>query len=520
MIAEVLVDIAHMNVDQVFDYEVPVREESVIAIGQRVKVPFAGRTLTGFVVGLKETSAIANLKTIEAIVDLTPYFNRERLELASSLSYEYVYPRAAYLNAMLPNALKMRYRKHYIAVNPEALPESLKALCKNGAIEAKTVDENAKNAIKKHLESGDLVERIHITNKARVKTVDFIVLKKDGFVKGNKQKAILETLKTHGGMEKGVLLRTVDSTSAPLKALLDKGLVESVSEERYRELKSLYELSDKPVVLNDEQEKAKRAIEARMDGYHPFLLHGVTSSGKTEVYIKLVKDVLSKGKSAIILLPEISLTPKITARFKSVFEDEVAVLHSRLSINEHYDQWRRILRGEAHVVIGARSAVFAPVASIGLIVIDEAHSESYIQSDAPRYSALDVARERAKTHGAPLVLGSATPSVETMYEARMGSMTLLRLKKRALRSELPMIRLADMREAFLEGNTSIFSSALKSAIHERLEKGEQTLLLINRRGHSRFVLCRSCGQTIRCENCGIPMTYHKDKHQLMCHYCN
>ncbi|MFW6284978.1 MAG: replication restart helicase PriA, partial [Bacillota bacterium] len=366
----------------------------------------------------------------------------------------------------------------------------------------------------------DLVERIHITNKARVKTVDFIVLKKDGFVKGNKQKAILETLKTHGGMEKGVLLRTVGSTSAPLKALLDKGLVESVSEERYRELKSLYELSDKPVVLNDEQEKAKRAIEASMDVYHPFLLHGVTSSGKTEIYIKLVKDVLSKGKSAIILLPEISLTPKITARFKSVFEDEVAVLHSRLSINEHYDQWRRILRGEAHVVIGARSAVFAPVASIGLIVIDEAHSESYIQSDAPRYSALDVARERAKRHGAPLVLGSATPSVETMYEARMGSMTLLRLKKRALSSELPTIRLADMRKAFLEGNTSIFSSALKSAIHERLEKGEQTLLLINRRGHSRFVLCRSCGQTIRCENCGIPMTYHKDKHQLMCHYCN
>ncbi|MFW5913856.1 MAG: replication restart helicase PriA, partial [Bacillota bacterium] len=520
MIAEVLVDIAHMNVDQVFDYEVSKREESVIGIGQRVKVPFAGRTLTGFVVGLKSTSAIENLKTIDAILDLTPYFNRERLDLASTLSYEHVYPRAAYLNAMLPNALKMRYKKHYVIVNPEALPEAVTALANKGTIDAKTVDEDVKKAIKKHLESGDLIERIHITNKARIKTVDFIVLKKDGFVKGHKQKAIIDTLKRLGGMEKSVLLKTAGSTDGPLRSLLEKGLVERVSEERYRELKSLYELSDKPVELTAEQDKAKRAIEAKLERYHPFLLHGVTSSGKTEIYIKLVKDVLARGKSAIILLPEISLTPKITARFKSVFDDEVAILHSRLSINEHYDQWRRILRGEAHVVIGARSAIFAPAESIGLIVIDESHSESYIQNDAPRYSALDVAFERAKMHSAPVVLGSATPSVESMYEARMGSMTLLRLKKRALKAELPTIRLADMRQAFLEGNTSIFSKTLESAIHKRLEKGEQTLLLINRRGHSRFVLCRTCGKTIRCENCGIPMTYHKDKHQLMCHYCN
>ncbi|MFP4077695.1 MAG: primosomal protein N' [Candidatus Izemoplasmataceae bacterium] len=520
MIAEVLVDIAHMNVDQVFDYEVSVREESVIAIGQRVKVPFQGRTLTGFVVGLKETSAIEKLKTITAILDLTPYFDLERLDLASRLSYEYAYPRAAYLNAMLPNALKMRYRKHYVILDPEALPERLNALSKDGAIDAKTVDEDAKKAIKKHLESGDLIERIHITNKARVKTVDFIILKKDDVVKGHRQKAIIDTLKTHGGMEKHGLLKTAKATDGPLRSLLEKGIVERVSEERYRELKSLYELSDKPVRLTGEQARAKRAIEAKLDTYHPFLLHGVTSSGKTEIYIKLVRDVLAIGKGAIILLPEISLTPKITARFKSVFGDEVAVLHSRLSINEHYDQWRRILRGEAHVVIGARSAIFAPVKSIGLIVIDESHSESYIQNDAPRYSALDVARNRAKTHQAPLVLGSATPSVESMYEARMGAMTLLRLKNRALKAELPTIRLADMRQAFLDGNTSIFSSALKSAIDKRLEKGEQTLLLINRRGHSRFVLCRTCGKTIRCENCGIPMTYHKDKHQLICHYCN
>ncbi|MFW5893454.1 MAG: replication restart helicase PriA, partial [Bacillota bacterium] len=349
---------------------------------------------------------------------------------------------------------------------------------------------------------------------------DFIVLKKDGFVKGHKQKAIIDTLKKHGGMEKSVLLKTAGATDGPLRSLLEKGFLDRVSKERYRELKSLYELSDQPIELTDEQNRAKEAIATAFDTYHPFLLHGVTSSGKTEIYIKLVKEVLAKGKSAIILLPEISLTPKITARFKSVFDDEVAILHSRLSVNEHYDQWRKILRGEAHVVIGARSAIFAPAKSIGLIVIDESHSESYIQNDAPRYSALDVAFERAKRHRSPVVLGSATPSVESMYEARMGTMTLLRLKKRALKAELPTIRLADMRQAFLEGNTSIFSKTLENAIHKRLEKGEQTLLLINRRGHSRFVLCRSCGKTIRCENCGIPMTYHKDQHRLMCHYCN
>ncbi|MGM0435550.1 MAG: primosomal protein N' [Bacillota bacterium] len=520
MYAEVLVDIAHQAVDQVFDYEVPETLQENIIIGQRVKVPFAGRTLTGFVVRTKDNTTLEKVKPITSIMDLVPYFNPERLALSKDLSFVHAYPRVSYLNAMIPSALKMRYDTLYEVLNEESLPKSLASFQTEGVIHKKDLDAEHMPHVKQALEKNILKETVKVSNKARIKTVEFIILEEDGEVKGKKQRAILDVLKEKGGAcEKQSLLKSADSTSAPLRSLKDKGLITTMSRERYREIKSLYALKDAPVTLNDEQKTAKDTIAASFNRYHPFLLHGVTSSGKTEIYIKLVKDVLAMQKSAIVLLPEISLTPKITARFKSVFEREVAVLHSRLSINEHYDEWRRILRDEAHVVIGARSAIFAPLKDIGIIIVDESHSGTYVQRDAPRYDALNVAKWRASFHQAPLVLGSATPSVEQMYEARMGDMTLLELNKRALKSKMPRISLVDMREAFLKGNTSIFSDELARAIETRLEKGEQTLLLINRRGFSQFVLCRSCGETMRCKQCGISLTYHKENDTLMCHHC-
>ena len=520
MYAEVLVDIAHQAVDQVFDYEVPEPLKENIATGQRVKVPFAGRTLTGFVVKIKEETSLEKVKPITKIMDLVSYFNNERLELSKDLAYIHAYPRVGYLNAMIPSALKMRYTTLYEVLDEEALPEALALFNESGVIKKKALEPKFMTLIKQSLEKNILKETVKLSNKARIKTVDIIVLEEDGEVKGKKQRAILDILRDEGGaLEKQTLIKRANTTTAPLRTLKDKGMISTMSKERYREIKSLYALKDTPVTLNDEQKFAKDAIRESFNHYHPFLLHGVTSSGKTEIYIKLVKDALSLGKSAIVLLPEISLTPKITARFKSVFETEVAVLHSRLSINEHYDEWRRISRDEAHVVIGARSAIFAPLKNIGIIIVDESHSDTYVQRDVPRYDALDVAKWRTSFHQAPLVLGSATPSVEQMYEARMGDMTLLTLEKRALKSKLPRISLVDMREAFLKGNTSIFSDELASAIKTRLKRGEQTLLLINRRGFSQFVLCRSCGETIRCKQCGISLTYHKENDALMCHHC-
>ncbi len=520
MYAEVLVDITHQAVDQVFDYEIPEMLEENIAIGQRVKVPFAGRTITGFVVSTKNETHLEKVKPIDTIMDLIPYFNNERLTLSKTLSFYHVYPRVAYLNAMIPSALKMRYETVYTILDEPSLPEVLKPFVTKDRIRKKDLKPMHLSLVKEALQKGALKETVKVFNNARIKTVDYILLEDGREVKGKKQRAIIETLKeADGAYEKQALLKAVNTTSQPLRALIEKGHVKKVSKERYREIKSLYELEDAPVTLNSEQSTVKETISAALNTYHPFLLHGVTSSGKTEIYIKLVKDVLAQGKSAIVLLPEISLTPKITARFKSVFESEIAVLHSRLSINEHYDEWRRILKGEAHVVIGARSAIFAPLETIGIIIVDEAHSDTYIQRDAPKYNAIDVAKLRASVHRAPVVLGSATPSVESMYEARMGDMTLLTLTQRALKSKWPKIRLVDMREAFLKGNTSIFSDELKSAIESRIAKGEQTLLLINRRGHSQFVMCRSCGETMRCKQCGISLTYHKENDALMCHHC-
>jgi|AntRauTorckE6833_2_1112554.scaffolds.fasta_scaffold00274_15 primosomal protein N' (replication factor Y) len=520
MIAEVLVDIAHQAVDQVFDYEIPDALKKNIAIGQRVKVPFAGRKLTGFIVHIKQESDLKKVKPIESIVDVIPYFNHERLSLAKTLSFYHAYPQVAYLNAMVPSALKMRYETIYKVHDEKAIDEALRPFIKNGGINKKTLEQQFMPLLKEALEKNALEETLKVSNKARIKTVDYILLSDAKDVKGPKQRAIVEVLENHGGaFEKHALLKKANTTSQPLRALIKKDYVKSVSKERYREIKSLYELKDTPITLNDEQQIAKDTVKDALKTYHLFLLHGVTSSGKTEIYIKLVKDVLAQNKSAIILLPEISLTPKITARFKSVFDKEVAVLHSRLSLNEHYDEWRRIIRDEAHVVIGARSAIFAPLKDIGIIIIDEEHSDTYVQRDTPRYNALHVAKLRAQYHQAPLLQGSATPSVESMYEAKMGDMSYLSLTKRALKSKLPLIRLVDMKEAFLKGNTSIFSKELKQGIEKRLKKGEQTLLLINRRGHSQFVLCRSCGKAMRCKQCGISLTYHKENNQLMCHHC-
>lgn len=254
--------------------------------------------------------------------------------------------------------------------------------------------------------------------------------------------------------------------------------------------------------------------------YNPFLLYGVTGSGKTEVYLQSIAAVLEKGKEAIVLVPEIALTPQMVDRFKGRFGSQVAVLHSALSVGEKYDEWRKILRKEVKVVVGARSAIFAPFENLGIIIIDEEHESSYKQEDNPKYHARDVAVWRGQYHKCPIVLGSATPTLESFARAKKGVYGLLTMEKRMNKQALPTVEIVDMREELRDGNRSMFSKALHEKIADRLEKKEQMVLFLNRRGHSTFVMCRDCGYVVQCPHCDISLTYHKMNHRLKCHYCS
>ncbi len=521
MYVEVLVDLPHQALDRVFDYKVPKALRAYISKGQRVEVPFQTRTRSGFVLALKKESEVKGVKPLKGILDDPPFFDEERLALSESLSHEHVYPHVAYLHAMLPRALSVRYKRVFRLKDASRLDESLSSLFETGkAVPAEKLSDHMPQ-VRRAVKEGALEESVRLSQAERARMVEFVrFLREPSSPLGQKQKALLELLKSvDGPMEKARLLKEVGAARASLNRLEERGLIEIFSRETYREQRMLYALEDKDVTLNDEQREAYLAVERTLGTHGAFLLHGVASSGKTEIYIKLSEAALQRGETALVLLPEISLTPKITARFKARFPNRVAVYHSGLSAGEQYDEWRKIFRGEADVVIGARSAVFAPLRDIGFIAIDEEQSDSYIQEDAPAYDARAVARRRASYHDAPLVLGSATPSIVSYYKAREGKYKLLTLKQRALKSVSPRIDIVDMKAAFHSGNRSMFSETLRKGIESRLSNHEQTLILMNRRGHARFVLCRQCGHVEKCEDCDISLTFHKHTSRLMCHHC-
>lgn len=320
-----------------------------------------------------------------------------------------------------------------------------------------------------------------------------------------------------------VITEELQITDAPIKALVKKGLISEKYVEVYR---NPYDDEDfeqtKPFPLTEEQKQVITPILSSItnETYNPFLLYGVTGSGKTEVYLQSIAAVLEKGKEAIVLVPEIALTPQMVDRFKGRFGSQVAVLHSALSVGEKYDEWRKILRKEVKVVVGARSAVFAPFENLGIIIIDEEHESSYKQEDNPRYHARDVAVWRGQYHKCPIVLGSATPTLESFARAKKGVYELLTMEKRMNEQALPTVEIVDMREELRDGNRSMFSKALHEKIADRLEKKEQMVLFLNRRGHSTFVMCRDCGYVVQCPHCDISLTYHKMNHRLKCHYCS
>ena len=460
MTIDVLVEININKKDKTFSYNVPETMIDEIYLGKRVLVPFGKQTLEGFILGIHDKQD-TDLKDIIKVIDKDSILNKELLELGKRISEDSV--------------------TNLVSVYQSMLPKGYKASVKN-TVKEKTVlyvKLNNINNVKEYLSKTKSKNQIEVLNKLLINDLP---------------------------------LRDLNTSS--VNTLVEKGLVTKYSKEEYR-LNN--ESVDKVVTkLNTDQENAyNKIINSDKD---VILLNGVTGSGKTEIYMSLIDKVLSEGKEAIVLVPEISLTPQIIQRFRSHFKEEIAVLHSALSDGERYDEYRKIIRKEVKIVIGARSAIFAPFTNIGIIIIDEEHSNTYKQDHNPRYNAIEVAFLRGKTYNAKVVLGSATPTIESYARAKKGYYELVELKTRANNAVLPLVNIIDMTKEIRKGN-KMFSKELLLSIEDRLNKQEQILLLINKRGYSNYLMCESCGSVRKCPNCDITLTYHKTSDMNRCHYC-
>ena len=466
MVCECLVELEHVFIDKTFTYKINKEQLPLLKVGMRVVVPFGKQTLEGFVLKIYENKDVSlenKLKEIISIVDTYPILNEELLTLGKYISKTTLCSLMTSYQAMLPKALKAKKKVNMT-------PKYDTYICINYSMYNNDIKFNAS------------------------------------------QEKILELLKENKKVKKEVLNKISVSS---VNTLLKKNILLEEKEENYR-----YNLINEEKIkfnLNEEQQKVYKEIFNSINTNETFLLYGVTGSGKTNVYMKVIEDVIKNNKTAILLVPEISLTPQIIKRFTSYFSN-IAVLHSGLSDGEKYDEWRKINEGKVNIVIGARSAIFAPLKNIGVIIIDEEHSQTYKQENNPRYNAIDIAKERCKYHNCPLILGSATPSLESFARAKKNVYKLLELKNRYNNNTMPKVEIIDMNKEFKKAS-GYFSNTLIDQIKETLERKEQVILFLNRRGYSSFLTCSSCGYVEKCPNCDISLTYHKSSNMLRCHYC-
>lgn len=526
MIADVIVDVKVKNVNRPFAYRIPKHLEDVIEPGMRVVVPFRFRKLLGYVVEIREyEDTDFELKDIIATSDLIPSLTPELLQLAKEMAEDTASFFISCIQVMLPVAIKAQYRK-WLIPKTDKLPEPVQSYFHNKEkVNVDNVREEDLTVMKKAVKDELLELRYEVRDKGSIRYETYLKLVDDDpekLKRAKKQQLVVNYLKqVKNPVLKNEVLEKLRVMSSVIKALIDKGLVTEVKVEQYRTPYDDVEKTDEKHALNEEQKEAYERITRWLKKNEPktFLLHGITGSGKTEVYLHLIEEVLKNGKEAIVLVPEISLTPQMVHQFKSRFGEQVAVMHSGLSIGEKYDEWRKIRHGKVKIAVGARSAIFAPFTNLGIIIIDEEHESTYKQEDMPKYHAVEVAKRRQQYHRCVLVLGSATPSLESYARAVKGVYELLELNERATHTPLPDTHIIDMTVEAKKGNLSIISEMLYNAICDRLERDEQVILLLNRRGYNSFLLCRSCGNTVMCQNCDISLTYHKRLNRLKCHYC-
>ena len=479
MVAEIVINRSAKRLNRTFDYKIPKELEEIIMIGSTVLVPFgkSENLVEGYVIGIKEKTEYE----VKEVKEIKHNLTEKQIELAKWMA------------------------KRYFCNISDCIKQMLAPGTKNKKAENNIQDK--------------MINMVYLKKETEEMQFDIDMEK----IKSEKQKKILMFLKSNNGVTIPEIEMFTGGTRAIVKTLEKNGYVEIIEKKVERnplinkEMKKTTNLQ-----LTEEQEKAYKKVKEKIElnQYEQFLLYGVTGSGKTEVYLQLIGEALKQGKTAIVLVPEISLTPQMIDRFIARFnKEEIAVLHSKLSIGERYDEWNKIKESKAKIIIGARSAIFAPASNIGIIIIDEEHDSSYKSEAVPKYDAKEIAKMIAKENNCPIVLGSATPDITTYYKAKQGKVTLLELTKRANNSSLPEVEIVDLKMELATGNRSMLSVKLHDEIEENLKRKKQTILFLNRRGYSTFIMCRECGYTVKCKNCDISMTYHRTENKLKCHYC-
>ncbi|HHW00009.1 MAG TPA: primosomal protein N' [Clostridiaceae bacterium] len=552
LIASIVLDNCTRDFDIEYHYIVPENLSDCVRPGIRVIVPFgkADRAVEAYVLKVFEDSETRELKEIKKVLDDKPVLNEGLLRLAEWMKKRYICTYSDAIRCMLPAGIGVKsIRTVKLQEFDETQKESniklkgnIKKIidllkergneCEYDELKEAAAVRSFSRYINALEEQGIIKIYEEYSSRVREKTVRVAYLKVPEEVvveeiEGNRIKRIqhirvLQMLMENEYISVADITRFAGVSSSVLDTLKKYGYIDFKDMEVIREPMRNREVERVPALKpTAQQANVLSVILKKLDkgAFDEILLHGVTGSGKTEVYLQLIEHIIKMDKQAIVLVPEISLTPQMVYRFKSRFGNEVAVLHSRLSPGERYDQWRLIRDGRIKVAVGARSAVFAPFDRIGMIVIDEEHESSYKSETTPKYHASEIARQRCMDSNAILLYGSATPSVQTYYRAKKGEIELLEMSERTNDMELPKMTLVDMRKELESGNRSIFSRKLETEIASRIKNGQQTMLFLNRRGYASFVLCRNCGYTMKCVNCDITMTYHSSDDRLICHYC-
>jgi primosomal protein N' (replication factor Y) len=548
-IAKVAVAAAPYSIDKPYDYLIPA--PLAVRPGVRVTVPFGrgNRSSEGFVLACETGEKTPSLKAVTAVLDQEPVLDSAGIALASFLRQRYFCTMYEAMRLILPAGLWYQFREVYrvtdgleraeaekLAGQTKGAPGVLDALCACGGTATLAqlkeacgdeVGETLRALCKKKVLTSETEALRKISDKMR-RMVELAVDVEDALAEADRKRKsaplrseVLRLLSVTGKTSASDLCYFTGASTRTLQSLKKAGFVTFSEEETFRISETREVAPGPPIVLNPEQETAFRHITALTETKRPaaVLLHGVTGSGKTEVYIRLVQETLRQGRTAMVLVPEIVLTPQMMRKFTSYFGEDVVMLHSALKLSERYDQWKRIRRGDVRVVLGTRSAVFAPLKGIGLIILDEEQESSYQSENAPRYHARDVAKFRCTQDGSVLVLGSATPAVESAWAARTGVYQYETLRRRYNEQALPQVTVTDLRREIRDGNSGAVSAYLRQELEQNIQRGEQSILLLNRRGNSRMLLCGECGKVPECPRCSVPMTYHSANGRLMCHYC-
>ncbi|WP_316043772.1 primosomal protein N' [Anaerococcus sp. Marseille-Q5996] len=519
--AKVIIDSKSRFLNSSFTYHIPEKFNNKIDIAMRVVVPFGrgNKNSVAFVYEMIDKIDVDyEIKDILEIIDNKRLISDELMDLAFFMSKTYMSPIQASLKQVMPPTNIKNIKTFFYSKSKED-SEILNFLSNSKTMEEITnrfgeINEEIFNLV----DEGKIGISYDIKNTQNIRYDEFVFLTgKNIFLNTNaiKQMAIIDYLKKHGETKLLQVLKETQAAKSSLNALVKKGIVGVIKRESKKEITNNYNKYNK-LSLNDEQLSAFEKIKSNPAGH--FLLFGVTGSGKTEIFLQMVEEVINQGKEAIILVPEISLTPQTIERFKGRFDEKIAIIHSRLTPSERFDQWRMINNGEVKIAIGARSAIFAPFKNLGIIIIDEEHDNSYISSQDPKYHTNEIAKFRANYNNCNLILASATPSINTMSKTQNDEYELIHLTKR-INNNLPDIEIVDLKEELKNSNYSIISYRLQEEIRNNIGKKEQTILFLNKIGHNSYTFCRTCGYVIKCEACDVAMTYHKNIDKLICHYC-